>query len=69
MDPKKLADLIGYVALVPTAIPIALNVIGTIRTLLASGEDVTVQKIEELVNEALRNHAALPTPEEIEKRG
>lgn len=69
MDPQKLAELLGYVALVPTAIPIVMNVIGTIRTLIDNGEDVTNEKIKELIDEALRNHAALPTPDEVQARG
>lgn len=69
MNPAKLAELLGYLALVPTAIPIAMDVINTVRSMINNGEEVTDNVISELVNEAVRNHAALPTPAEVANRG
>lgn len=68
MNPAKLAELLGYLALVPTAIPIAMDVINTVRSMINNGEEVTDDVITALVDEAVRNHAALPTPESIFKR-
>jgi hypothetical protein len=68
MDPQKLAALLNYLALVPTAIPIALNVIDSIRKLAETDTKITEQDIKDLVDKALRNHAELPSPDDVFRR-